>query len=564
MQHPVYTVGIDFGTLSARAILVRVSDGAELGSSSLPYPHGVMDAELTAPSGKIPLPPNWALENPWDYHEVLSKVVRSLIADCGVDPRDIIGIGIDSTTCTLLPIDEEGMPLCIHPEFAENPHAYAKLWKHHAAQGYANQINALAKERGEVWLQNYGGTIQSEWMLPKVLETLTEAPEVAEAAYAFVDAADWLVYLLTGRLTRNSCIAGYKNIVPDGVHDPSDDYLAALHPDLPAVIHEKVNAPVVPIGSCVGGLSEEGARLTGLLPGTAVSTGHADAHVAPPSANAVHPGEIFAMIGTSTCMLLPAEKFVPVPGVCGIVKDGVVPGLWGYEAGLGCVGDLFAWFTDRCLPQSYEEEAKVRGIHPISLLCEKMDALTPGESGLIALNWWNGNRCLLNDTDLSGLIVGLNLNTRPEEIFRALVESTAFGTRAIVENYRAHGIPVNSFTASGGIAQKNPAIMQIYADVLGMDIQIGLSKESPALGSAIYAACAAGEEKGGYKNIYDAAEAMGARSEVVYHPNPANREPYNELYADYLALTDFFGRGGNDVMKRLLAMRRAAADQSKS
>ena len=558
-----YTIGIDFGTLSGRALLVRVSDGREMGSASLPYRHGVMDDLLPTPEGDLRLPPNWALEHPADYLEVFS-ILPGLLRACGVTPDEVIGLGVDSTTCTIFPTDAEGTPLCTNPRFASDPHAYAKLWKHHAAQKYAARITETAKARGEGWLSHYGGAIQSEWALPKLLETLTEDPELADAAAAFTDAADWLVWQLTGARTRNSCVNGYKNAAPDGTL-PSDEYLAALDPRFPALLREKLcSAPVVPVGSRAGALSDQGARLTGLLPGTAVAAGHADAHVAPPSARAVHPGEMFAMIGTSTCMLVSAEEFVPVPGVCGIVKNGIVPGLWGYEAGLGCVGDTFAWFADRCVTASLKAEADARSIHPITLLSEKMTALRPGESGLLALNWWNGNRCLLNDSDLSGMLVGLNLNTRPEEIFRALVEATAFGTRAIIENYRSHGVPVLSFTASGGIAQKNPAVMQIYADILGMEIRVGASKEGPALGSAIYAAAAAGTEMGGYADIFAASEAMGALSDTVYRPDPANRRVYDALYREYLALTDYFGRGGNDVMKRLLTLRAEARSGSPS
>ena len=553
-----YTVGVDFGTLSGRALLVRVSDGREMGSASLAYPHGVMDTALETPSGTVPLPPNWALAHPADWTEVLGTIVRRVLGDCGVTPAEVIGIGIDSTTCTLLPTDADGVPLCLDPAFASNPHAYAKLWKHHAAQKYASRLNDTAARRGESWLANFGGAIQSEWTFPKLMETLAEAPEVAGAAACFLDAADWLVWQLTGRRTRNTCINGYKSIAPDGVHGPTDDFLAALDPRLPALVRDKMSAPVLPVGSRAGVLTEKGAALTGLLPGTAVSTGHADAHVAPPSAGVPRAGHMFAMIGTSTCMLLPAAEFVPVPGVCGIVKDGIVPGLWGYEAGLGCVGDAFAWFAENCVPPYVRDEAEARGLSVIACLSEKMDALRPGESGLLALNWWNGNRSPLGDTDLSGLFLGLNLSTRPEEMFRALVEATAFGTRAIVENYRAHGVPVTAFTASGGIAQKNPAVMRIYADVLGMDVAVGASKEGPAKGSAIYAAAAAGRERGGYRGIFEAAEAMGAVSDRVYHPDPANRPVYDALCGDYLALTDYFGRGRNDVMKRLLAMRTAA------
>ena len=553
-----YTVGVDFGTLSGRALLVRVSDGREMGSATLAYPHGVMDTALVTPDGEIPLPPNWALAHPIDWLEVLGTVVRQVLASCGVSPAEVIGIGIDSTTCTLLPTDGEGNPLCTDPRFTSNPHAYAKLWKHHAAQKYADRLNDIAARRGESWLGNYGGAIQSEWTYPKLMETLAEAPEVAEAAAFFIDAADWLVWRLTGRRTRNTCINGYKSIAPDGVHGPADGFLAALDPRLPALIRDKMSAPVVPVGSRAGVISEEGAALTGLLPGCAVAAGHADAHVAPPSAGVPKAGHLFAMIGTSTCMLLPAAEFVPVPGVCGIVKGGIVPGLWGYEAGLGCVGDAFAWAAENCVSPAVVREAEERGLPVIACLSEKMAALKPGESGLIALNWWNGNRSPLGDTDLSGLFLGLNLATRSEEMFRALVEATAFGTRAIVENYRAHGIPVTAFTASGGIAQKNPAVMQIYADVLGMDIGIGASKEGPAKGSAIYAASAAGPERGGYRDIFEASAAMGAVSDRTFCPDPANRAVYDALYSDYLLLTDYFGRGRNDVMKRLLALRTAA------
>ena len=552
-----YTVGIDFGTLSARGLLVRIGDGAEIASASFAYPHGVMDAALDAPGGKIPLPPDWALEHPADWIEALRHVVRALLDESGISPSDVAALAVDSTTCTLLPIDAAGEPLCASERFSADPHAYAKLWKHHAAQPYANRINALARRRGEAWLAHYGGSIQSEWMLPKMLETLTEDPAVCEAAFAFADAADWLVFRLTGRLTRNSSIAGYKNIVPDEKTSPSDEFLTELHPALPALIREKLSAPILPVGSAAGPLTEEGAALTGLCPGTVIAAGNADAHVAPPSAKATRPGEMFAMMGTSTCMLVNAEEFIPVPGVCGIVKNGIVPGLWGYEAGLGCVGDAFARYADRHLPAAYAKEAAERGLHPIALLCEKMEKLAPGQSGLLALNWFNGNRCLLNDSELSGLIVGLTLSTRPEEIFRAIVEATAFGTRAIIENYRTHGVPVTSFTASGGIAQKNPAIMQIYADVLGMEIAVGSSKEGPALGSAIWAAAAAGEERGGYRDIYAASEVMGALSDKIYRPRAEYKETYDALYTDYLTLSDHFGRGGDDVMKRLLALKKA-------
>ena len=550
------TLGLDFGTLSVRALVVRVSDGAELGSASVSYAHGVMDSVLVTPREKIPLPPNWALQSPRDYLDALFAVVPAALEKAGVRPEQVIGVGVDFTTCTLLSTRADGTPLCFAEEFQNNPHAWVKLWKHHAAQRYADRINETAASMGEEWPVRYGGKVSSEWMFPKILETLEEAPDVYNAADVFLDGADWMVWMLTGNLTRNSCIAGYKALWCGGY--PAKSFFRALDPRLETVTEDKLPGPVLPVGTRAGGISERGAALTGLYPGTSVSVGHTDAHVAAPALRIAEPGRMMALVGTSTTLLVSSKDYVPVPGVCGIVKDGILPGLWGYEAGLGCVGDAFGRFADNCLSPALLDEARDRGIPPVSLLTEKIGSLEPGESGVMALNWWNGNRNPLGDGDLSGLFVGMTLTTTPVEMFRALVEATAFGTRLIIETLREHGVAVDEFIASGGIPGKAPSIMQIYADVLGMDIQIAGTKEGPAKGSAVYAALAAGSERGGYDTLADAAAHMGSEPARAYRPDHTRRRIYDLLYRDYLVLIDYFGRGGNDIMKRLLDLRRRA------
>ena len=550
------TLGLDFGTLSVRALAVRTSDGAELGSASVPYRHGVMDSVLVTPSREIPLPPNWALQSPRDYLDALSAVVPAALADAGVSPEQVIGVGVDFTTCTLLPVRADGTPLCFEPRFENEPQAWVKLWKHHAAQPWADRITETARQRGEEWLARYGGRVTSEWMFPKIWETLANAPEVYEEAHGFFDAADWIVRMLTGEETRNSCIAGYKALWCGGY--PSEDFFRALDERLAHVVRDKLPGTVLPVGTRAGGITSEGAALTGLLPGTAVSVGHTDAHVAAPALKIARPGVMMDLLGTSSTLLVSSENYVPVPGVCGIVKDGILPGLWGYEAGLGCVGDAFGWFADNCLTPDLVREADRRGIPPVALLTEQIAPMEPGECGVMALNWWNGNRNPLGDGDLSGLFVGLSLTTTPADMFRALVESTAFGTRLIIENLRSHGVAVDEFVASGGISRKSPPMMQIWADVIGMDIQIAGTKEGPAKGSAVYAAYAAGAARGGYDTLAEAADHMGTGPIRTYRPDPARKEAYNALYRDYLTLFDYFGRGGNDVMKRLLGMKKKA------
>ncbi len=551
-----YAIGVDFGTLSGRALLVDVTTGEELCDSTLDYSHAVMDETL--PDGTR-LGHDWALQHPQDYLDVFKKTVPEVLQKSGVDVADVIGVGVDFTACTILPVKADGTPLCFLPEFQNTPHAYIKLWKHHAAQEEANKLNKIAEERGESFLKRYGGKISSEWLFPKVWQILDEAPEIYDAADYFIEAADWVIWQLTGVQTRNACTAGYKGMWHKRLGYPSPAFFKALDPRMEHVVEEKLNCPVSPLGVKAGEITEEAAKLTGLLPGTAVAVANVDAHVTVPACKIAGPGKMLAIMGTSTCHMMVGTEEKEVPGMCGVVEDGILPGYYGYEAGQSCVGDHFAWFVENCCPASYVEEAKAKGVSVHQLLTEKAQTLKVGESGLVALDWWNGNRSVLVDVDLTGVMLGMTLATKPEELYRALIEATAYGTRKIIETFRKSGVDVNEFIASGGISQKNPMAMQIYADVLNIPIRIGGSAQGPALGSAIFGAVAAGREKGGYDSVFEAAGVMGKLKDTVYTPIPEHVKVYDELYHEYDLLHDYFGRGANDAMKRLKAIRSRAA-----
>lgn len=551
--HPdACVVGVDFGTLSGRAVVVRVRDGAELGTAVHNYRHGVVDSVLPV-TGKA-LPPEWALQVPSDYVDVLRTAVPQAVEDAGIAPELVIGIGTDFTACTMVPVKADGTPLCELPEFADNPHAYIKLWRHHAAQGQADRINDLARTRKEPWLARYGGLISSEWEFAKGLQVLEEAPEVYAAMEHWVEAADWIVWQLTGQYTRNACTAGYKGIHQDGAY-PSEEFLAELNPAFAKFVADKLDHPLSALGDRAGSLTAEAAGWTGLPEGIAVSVGNVDAHVTAPAARAVEPGQMVAIMGTSTCHVMSGSVLREVPGMCGVVDGGIVPGLWGYEAGQSGVGDIFAWFVKNQVPPVYHDQARERGISVHELLTELSAGQAPGEHGLIALDWHSGNRSVLVDHELSGLILGQTLATKAEDVYRALLEATAFGTRVIIDTFTDSGVPVTELVIAGGLI-KNSVLMQIYSDVTNLPLSIIGSAQGPALGSAMHAAVAAGA----YQDIRDAAQSMGSVQRHVYTPVPENVEAYERLFVDYLELHDHFGRGGNDVMRRLRKYRREALE----
>jgi L-ribulokinase len=551
----MYTIGIDYGTESGRALLVRTSDGAEIATAVHPYGDGVIDERL--PGTDTRLPPDWALQNPDDYVEVIRRTVPEVLRRAGVDAAQVIGVGIDFTACTMLPTLGDGTPLCRLPELRDEPHAWVKLWKHHAAQPHADRINDTARRMGEPWLARYGGKISSEWFFSKALQILDEAPHVYHRADRLIEAADWIVWQLTGVETRNTCTAGYKAMHQDGDF-PRREYFAALHPDFADVVDHKMSRELAPLGGLAGSLTKEAASWTGLRPGTPVAVANVDAHVTLPATGTVETGTFVMIMGTSTCDVLVGEDLHDVEGMCGVVKGGIVPGQYGYEAGQSGVGDIFAWYVDHAVPPATHDRARAQDVNLHRQLASEATLQRPGEHGLIALDWWNGNRSVLVDVELSGLIIGLTLATRPPDIYRALLEATAYGKRVIVETFERSGVPVSKIVAAGGLPGKNPLLMQIYADVLGRDIHLVRSEQAPALGSAMHAAVAAGA----YPDIAAAAHAMGGLSDVVYRPDPESVAVYDELYRDYRILHDLFGRARRDqpggVMKRLRERRAQA------
>jgi L-ribulokinase len=548
--HGPVVVGVDFGTLSGRAVVVRVSDGAELGSAVHDYTHGVVEDAL--PGGSHRLPPDWALQVPSDYVDVLRDAVPKAVAASGVSAADVVGIGTDFTACTVLPTLTDGTPLSALPEWRDRPHAYVKLWKHHAAQPQADRINTLAHERGEPWIGRYGGRLSSEWELAKGLQLLEEDPEVYVATERWVEAADWIVWQLCGRYVRNVCTAGYKAVYQDGAY-PSREFLGALDQRFVDFFEAKVAQPLGELGSAAGGLTEQAAGWTGLRPGIAVAVGNVDAHVTLPAARSIEPGQMLMVMGTSTCHVMNGDTLAEVPGMCGVVRDGITPGLWGYEAGQSGVGDIFAWWVRTGVPPAYAERAAAEGLDLHDYLTSLAARQEVGEHGLVALDWHSGNRSVLVDHELSGLVVGLTLGTRSEDVYRALLEATAFGTRKIVESFEAAGVPVRELVVAGGLI-RNAFLMQLYSDVTRRPLSLLESVQGPALGSGIHAAVAAGA----YPDVAAAAAVMGRKRPAAYVPDEKRAAAYDRLYAEYATLHDYFGAGGNDVMHRLRRIRREA------
>lgn len=549
-----YAIGVDFGTLSGRAVIVDVANGKELATAVHDYSNEVIDEFL--PGTDIRLDPDWALQDPNDYIEVFKIAIPAVLETSGVDPTDVIGVGIDFTACTMLPTKADGIPLSFLPEWRDNPHAWVKLWKHHAAQPEANKLNEIARQSGfGAILDRYGGKISSEWFFPKAWQILDEAPEVYAAADRLIEAADWVVWQLTGEETRNSCTAGYKAMWSKSEGFPPPAFFKALDPGLENIVDEKMKREIMPLGARAGGITSQAAGWTGLKEGTAVAVANVDAHVAVPAATVTDTARMVMIMGTSICHMVVGESEEIVPGMCGVVQDGILPDLPGFEAGQSCVGDHFQWFVENCVPESYENEARQKGLNIHELLEEKAAAQKPGESGLLALDWWNGNRSVLVDVDLTGMMLGMTLLTGPEEIYRALIEATAYGTRLIIETFNQNNVPIKELIATGGLPDRNKLLMQIYADVTGLPIYVPEATQIGALGSAMHGAVAAGAANGGYDSIVEASLKMARLRDESYQPNAENKALYDLLFKEYVTLHDYFGRGDNDVMKRLKELK---------
>src|SRR5688572_27662840 len=544
-----HVIGIDFGTLSARAVLVDARNGDELASAVAEYPSGVIEGKL--PATKIALKEKSALQDPADYLEALEEVVRVVLRKSKVKPDQIVALGTDFTSCTVLPVKSDGTPLCFDERYRKNPHAWVKLWKHHATQPEADAINEVGTARGEEFIRAYGGKYSSEWFFSKVLETVREAPEIYKATDFFMEAGDWIVWHLSGKQTRNISAAGFKGMRVHQSHDswtyPDPNFFRRLNPRLKDVVSEKLGGPVIQLGSNAGGLRNEIAERLRLPAEIPIAAGNIDAHAGVPACGVTRPGTLAMIMGTSTCHLLMADSKVEAEGICGVVQDGVVPGYWGYEAGQSGVGDLFAWYVTHACPGSAKNES---GMH--EKLSAEAGALRPGQSGLLALDWWNGNRSVLVNADLTGLMLGLTIHTRPHEIYRALIEATAFGTRKIVEAFTSKGVPIDKIVASGGLAQKNEVLMQIYADVLQRPIEVAAAEQTSALGAAMWAAVAGGV----HKDIHVAAKRMVRPARAVFRPNGRHAEIYDRLYAEYSRLHDYFGRDAASPMRVLRELQK--------
>ena len=546
-----YVIGVDYGTLSGRALVVRTSDGKEMGSAVFEYPNAVMDRVLNSSGAQ--LGPDWALQDPLDYVEVLKNAVPAAVKAAGINAAGVVGIATDFTASTPLPVHEDGTPFSTTDEYRNNPHAYVKLWKHHAAQPHADRINNLARERNEKWMPRYGGQISSEWELAKGLQLLEEAPDIYNKMYKFVEAADWIIWQLCGKYVRNACTAGYKGNLQDGQY-PSKEFFKALNPAFEN-FEEKISHTIGQLGDAAGTLTEEAAKWTGLPVGIAVAVGNIDAHVTAPAAKATTPGQMVAIMGTSTCHVMNHDAITEVPGMCGVVDGGIVSGLYGYEAGQSGVGDIFAWYVNNQVPQKYFDDAKAANKSVHQHLTDLAAKQPIGGHGLVALDWHSGNRSVLVDHELSGLLIGATLTTTTEEVYRALLESTAFGTRMIIDTFAKSGVPVKEFIVAGGLL-KNAFLMQMYSDVTRLPLSTIDTDQGPALGSAIHAAVAVGL----YKDVNTAAEAMGKVNKHVYTPNEEAAKQYDKLYAEYAELHDYFGRGANNVMKRLKKLKREVSE----
>ena len=542
---PKYSVGFDFGTESVRVVIVDVRSGAVAAQATRAYAHGVIDERLPESVGAaVPLPPDYALQHPNDWGDSMRAALQDAARPGRIHPDEVVGVGVASTSCTMLPAKADGTPLCMLEEFRRVPLAWPKLWKHHGAKVATDRINALARQRNEPWLARYGGVIGLEWFFPKVLETLTEAPAVYAAADVWIEAGDWIVWQLIdgpsplctpANIVRSTCQAGYKAMWSAAAGYPSAEFFADLDPRMADVVTRRMPGRLVAPGARAGGLASAAASKLGLREGTPVSAAVIDAHAGVPGAGVASPSTMVLVMGTSACHMMNSRVEQLAPGIAGVVEDGILPGYFGYETGQASVGDAFAWLVDT-FKLSHEE------------MTQRAAGLPPGSGGVLALDWLNGCRTPLMDGRLSGAFFGLTLGTRPEQMYRALMEATAFGLRRIVDTLRDAGVPVRRFVASGGLPVKSPLLMQIYADVLGERIKLAESEQSVALGAAILGCLAAGEGATGHASMSQAIHAMARqREDVVYRPDLGARRAYDRIYPLYRTLA-----GGNGPVAEVM------------
>jgi L-ribulokinase len=538
----VFSIGVDFGTESGRALLLDARSGEELAVEVVPYPSAVIDRTL--PGADERLPHDWALQDPDDWVKVIETGLPGVLAQAGVAPDQVVGIGVDFTSCTVLPVTAEGVPLCTLERLRGRRHAWPKLWKHHAAAPVADRLTEVAQERGEGFLTRYGGRISSEWYFPKLIELWLEDREIYDEAAEFIEATDWIVWYLTGNQCRQACTAGYKAFWSEADGLPSREYFEAAYPGFPDPA-EKLGRSFSELGTSAGRLRGEVAQRLGLPDSVQVAVGNVDSFVSVPGAGVQEPGTFVTVVGTSTCDMVVSPQEIRLPGITGVVRDGILPGSYGYEAGQTAVGDMLAWFVG----------ALGADADAFTELEQGAAELLPGETGLVALDWFNGNRSILADADLTGAIFGLTLQSSAKEIYRALLESIAFGNRRIIENFEEHGIAISQIVACGGIAEKSPLLMQMIADTSGRPVHVPASSEIPARGAAMFGAVAAGV----FDGIVAAIEAMRPSYARTYVPDPAAQGIYDQVYAIYRSLYDSLGSSQSQLMHGLKRIRTTAA-----
>ncbi|NLE28930.1 MAG: ribulokinase [Phycisphaerae bacterium] len=556
-----YSLGLDYGTNSVRALIVNVQNGREIAQSVWNYEHGQNGIILSRD-------PNLARQHPADYLKGAEHCVKNALAQArkkvkSFRPDQIIGIGVDTTGSTPLPVDKNGCPLAFAKEFQNNPAALAWLWKDHTAIAEAQEITDLAKKLHPEYLARCGGTYSSEWFFSKILHCRRTSPRVFQAAYLWVEIADWIPAVLTGtqhpdQLKIGICAAGHKAMFNNAWGGyPEKSFLAKLDPKL-GDLRDRLKNQAFTIDTPIGLLTDEWAKRLGLTPNIPVAAGAFDAHLGAVGAG-IAPGTLVKIIGTSTCDMMVARSSTPlpdIPGLCGIVPGSILPGHFGLEAGQSAVGDIFNWFVNILQPCG-----KDLGSH--ENLSRQAAKLKPGESGLLALDWNNGNRTILVDQKLTGLLLGQTLYTTPAEIYRALIEATAFGALTIIKRFEEFGVKVRQVVNCGGIAEKNPLVMQIYADVTGRPMKISRSSQTCALGAAIAGAVVAGKKSGGHDSVTAAQNAMTGLLPRVYTPNPKAHAVYQRLYTLYRTLHDAFGTQNGTtnlypIMKTLLEIRTKA------
>ena len=544
MSERACSIGVDFGTESGRVLVLDLDGGAELAAHVVPYAHGVIDRTL--PGGDQPLPGDWALQHPSDWTDVIEQGVPAALAHAGIDGDAVVGLGVDFTSCTVLPTFADGTPLCFSDRFAGRPHAWPKLWKHHAAQRVADRLNQVAVQRGEPFLERYGGRISSEWYFPKLIEVWDEDREVYDACDQFLEATDWIVWWLCGALVRQSTTAGYKAMWSPDEGLPPVEYFEACYPgfDRP---DEKLGSEFVPLGTRAGSLRPSLAGSLGLPESVAVAVGNVDSFVSVPGAGVERPQTFVMVIGTSICDMVVDPVEVRLPGITGVARDGILPGLYGYEAGQAAVGDMLGWFV-RLLGGDASSFASLEA---------EAGTVAPGASGLVALDWFNGNRTILADADLTGSILGLTLSSTRAEIYRALLEAIAFGNRRIIDNFAEHGLELDRIVACGGIAERSPLMMQIIADAGGLPVEVPDCREVPARGAALFGAVAGG----GFADIGAAVQATRPATARTFTPDPDAVAVYARVYPIFREFHDLLGQSRSELLhelKRIRAERRAA------